>query len=141
MRKLVYSILLATTLLNLSSCVMSSDKDYVQDPGFKLATIFYNIYLEPSFRAGEMTLFFDKYQDIRQDREASLSLMKQYFGDVYPHLYFEEAHVGSHGTIYLTQTPHSYLFKSSYLSQSLQMETSISKKYISINVSDSYDKC
>lgn len=141
MKKLIYCILLATGLLTLDSCVMSSDKDYFQDPGCKLSTIFYNTYLMASFRAGEMTLFFDEYQELRQDIEASRALVKQYFGRVDSYLLYEEVKVDSHGTIYLTKTPHSYKFEPSYWQSGSYMNSTIAGDDISISVISSGMTC
>lgn len=90
------------------SCVMYSDKDDVVDPASKIATDVYNIYMSDVFRSVELCRFFDEYQTVREDRDASEELWKAYFGDSPVSLYYERAEVYPWGTVRLTETAGEY---------------------------------
>lgn len=80
MRTILYMVAALSVLL-LSGCVMYSDKDEIEEPRLDVSDLLYAGYVEPMFRAVELADFFDRYQDIREDREQAVALGTSYFGE------------------------------------------------------------
>ena len=87
-----------------------SDKDISSAPDLHLSQERYYSVFPELFRTAEMADFFSAYQLVRSDREASLALWEDYFGDRYVVLYYEEAlPYEPWGKIAVTETEHTYL--------------------------------
>ena len=71
---------------------MYSDKDEAENPQLDVNDLIYLDCVEPVFRVAELTDFFDRYQSVREDREASEALGLEYFGDSFDpsELFYEE---------------------------------------------------
>ncbi len=103
-------IILAALAILSQACVIHTDKDEQEDPRQQsFQHMQYNL-LRPIYMALELSDFFDRYQDIRKDREASVALGKEYYGDRFYEdlLLYENYSGGECGTIFLTDVPGHY---------------------------------
>ena len=91
MRKIIYAAAAFSAVL-LTGCVMYSDEDEVENPRLDVTDMIYFNYVEPVFRIAELADFFDRYQEIREDREQAEDLARSYFGEhfISEDLYYEE---------------------------------------------------
>ena len=92
MKRLLYIILAVLSGVAFSGCVMYSDKDEAENPQLDVNDLIYLDCVEPVFRVAELADFFDRYQAVREDREASEALGLEYFGDSFDpsELFYEE---------------------------------------------------
>ncbi len=108
-------IILAALALTVQSCVMFNDKDFEEDPQYESVDYLHDEVLSHVFSSIELADFFDRYQDIREDRKASEALGKEYFGGHFnpKHLVFEEYSGGyPWGSINQAAAPGSYIIRS-----------------------------
>ena len=83
----------------LSSCVMyNEEKEGKTVPAYDTFKMLYSDNVAHIFRAAELCSFFDNYQKIRTDRDASEALARGYFGS-FESLYYEMAWIPGWGTI------------------------------------------
>ncbi len=92
------------------SCVFYSDKDLDEDPRQAAYEYLKKDVLGDLFRAIEVADFFDRYQAIREDRNASTALGRLYFGEYFNenNLVYEGYEGGFWGTITPTDIPGTY---------------------------------
>ncbi len=105
---------MAALALAVQSCVMFNDKAFEEDPQYESVEYLHDEVLYFVFGAVELADFFDRYQDIREDREAAVALGEEYFGSHFnqKHLVFEEYSGGyPWGFINLTSTPGFYIIR------------------------------
>ncbi len=103
-------IILAAIALMSQACISSPDKDKDENPRREsVEYLNYEALSKAAWSAG-LADFFDRYQDIRQDRDAALALGREYFGAAFhpQHLVYERYYAGIFGEIYLTETPGQY---------------------------------
>lgn len=100
----------AAVCLSSVSCMVYSDKDISPAPDLTLSQESYYSVFPGLFRVVEMADFFSAYQLIRSDRDASLALWREYFGNCSVSLYYEEASLGiPWGDIRVTGSEDTYL--------------------------------
>ncbi len=107
MKKLLISLVIASLAW---SCTWYSDKDMNENP--QRATVEYmQNKLNSVFRTIEIADFFDRYQKIREDRDASIVLGEWYFGGAFRQedLVYEGYNGGLWGRIAPTSDPGMYI--------------------------------
>ncbi len=92
------------------SCIFYSDRDLEEDPRQTAYEYLKREALGDLFRAVEIADFFDRYQAIKEDRDASTALGRLYFGSYLNEsdLVYEGYEGGFWGTITPTGIPGSY---------------------------------
>ncbi len=104
-------IFLAALGLMMQSCVVSTDKDNDKDARIESVKLLQEKMMTPLFYSIELADFFDRFQDIRTDKEKVLLLGYEYFGDSFmpSTLLYEEFNMGNWGKIMTTDAPDIYL--------------------------------
>ncbi len=108
-------IFLALALLT-QSCVMYTDRDEEENAKLESLAVLHEIPLNSVLQTVKVADFFDNYQKIREDRDAALSLGKEYYGGgLYEdYLFYERYHGGSAGRIDLTDEEGRYIVTPSF---------------------------
>ncbi len=78
MRKLIIFSALA---LLMPSCIIYTDKDDKENPQEETLAILHDGAVNSVIQSIKISDFFDRYQDIREDRDAALKLGYEYYGD------------------------------------------------------------
>ncbi len=94
----------------MQSCVVSSEYNEDSNPRRESLEFLHHKVLNPALLSFELADFFDRYQEVRDDRGQALLLAEKYFGNgMMPEgMMYEECHMGAWGSIYLTETPGVY---------------------------------
>lgn len=111
MKKSLY-IVAAVFMLLAQGCVMYSDKDEIENAQVDVSDLMYFNYVSPVISMAELADFFDRYQDIRTDRDQAEALARSYFGEYFnpQNLFYEEFAVHPYwGKIAVTETDGQYL--------------------------------
>ena len=111
MKKSLY-IVAAVFMLLVQGCVMYSDKDEIENAQVDVSDLMYFNYVSPVISMAELADFFDRYQDIRTDRDQAEALARSYFGEYFnpENLFYEEFSVHPYwGKIAVTETDGQYL--------------------------------
>ncbi len=102
-------ILAALALLS-QSCLIYTDKEELESPQLESAQLMHNNVIMPVYMAIEMADFFDRYQAVREDRDAAIALGREYYGDgLYEEQLVYESYYGDGGRILLTDVPGRYI--------------------------------
>lgn len=103
-----YIVLALAALAMLQGCVIYNDRDETGDASQEVAMMLYTNTVHPVFRIAELADFYEAYQKIQEDREASLALAEEYFGDNLVSLYYEDVTVEYWGMIKKAEEDHVY---------------------------------
>ncbi len=102
-------IILAVLALLSQSCHKYSTEKPFENPQISSVKYLHSNALSHVLKAVNLTDFFDRYQELRQDRDAAIALAKEYFGDRFQedNLTYEKFHSWM-GSIFSTTTPGLY---------------------------------
>ncbi len=94
------------------SCIIYSDKDEPEKPRFETARLMHYNVLLPVYKSIELVDFFDRYQAVREDRDAAVALGREYYGDYLneEHLVYEN-YLSNIGSIHITDVPGKYIIQ------------------------------
>ncbi len=103
-------MILATLALLSQSCITYTDKDEDENPQLQSAIFIHSHILRDVAAAIELADFFDRYQAVREDRDAATSLGMEYFGDrfILNNLVYER-YDGYRGSILVTDVSGEYV--------------------------------
>ncbi|MDE5889379.1 MAG: hypothetical protein K2H10_00010 [Bacteroidales bacterium] len=108
---------------------MYSDKDSVGSASMDLARQMYANTVSPVLYVAELADFYEAYLEIWEDREASLLLAGEYFGDSTVQLYYQDVTVLLWGRISQTGVGHFYLAESGDMSATYSVTAEGDRKY------------
>ncbi len=130
------SIIFISLALLMQSCITYTDKNSPVTPESESFKFLETFALEHLSEAVEITDFFDRYQDIRNDRTAAVNLGKQYYKEHFNEdkLFYEEYDGEDRGRISATQFPDLYIVRPSlpdedYKDKDLQVKVIGERRY------------
>ncbi len=107
------TIIFAALALLAQACVTYTDKGMDESPQRQSVEFLHNAVIQSVYVTIETADFFDRYQKIREDRDAAIALAKEYYGEKFndSHLVYESFFGRQGGKILLTSVPGQYIME------------------------------